>query len=295
MDRFSDRIGATKPKQIQHDDMDEDLRNTLWNFVYDLYKSEKGFEYWKRVALYMASHHLKKQMDYVPVRDYEARKWINSFFMKMDWYEVYNFIVFIVEHHDRMAIGVFVRSARTINHPKQKRNLIQTLNKILKREFSGFRFISGVLAPITNEVEIKEIESAIKTATEKMIQGASEHLSQALELLGKIPDPDYRNSIKESISAVESVAKQISGVEKAKSLEVPLNELSDKTYIHPALQEGFNRIYGYTSDEDGIRHSITEEESNAGFEEAQFMLVSCSAFVNFLIAKAEKAGLLEEE
>lgn len=31
------------------------------------------------------------------------------------------------------------------------------------------------------------------------------------------------------------------------------------------------------------------EESNLAFEDAKFMLVSCSAFVNYLVAKAAKA------
>lgn len=43
--------------------------------------------------------------------------------------------------------------------------------------------------------------------------------------------------------------------------------------------------------EDGIRHAILEEP-NVGFHEAKFMLVACSAFVNFLISKAEAASLL---
>jgi hypothetical protein len=295
MPRFSERIGAAKPKQIQYDDMDEDLRNSLWNYVYDIHENI-DYDYWtgliRRLALFFFKTPVDQISPYIDIK----REWIKAQFYSLNWYEAYDFIEFIVKNHDpTMVIGINLGYGPNSEHHSTQEDLIETFNFILKMEFSGFRFISGVLAPITNEIEIKEIESAIENANEKMIQGVQEHLSQALELLGKKPDPDYRNSIKESISAVGSVAKQISGKEKAASLVVPLKELNDKTDIHPALQEGFNRIYGYTSDEDGIRHSITEEESNAGFEEAQFMLVSCSAFVNFLIAKAEKAGLLEEE
>lgn len=49
-------------------------------------------------------------------------------------------------------------------------------------------------------------------------------------------------------------------------------------------------MYGYTSDEDGIRHSLLEE-STLKFMDAKFMLVSCSAFINFLIDKASEAGI----
>jgi hypothetical protein len=49
-------------------------------------------------------------------------------------------------------------------------------------------------------------------------------------------------------------------------------------------------MYGYTSDAQGIRHALMDEP-NLSFEDAKFMLVSCSAFVNYLIAKAAKAGI----
>ncbi|MBY0098678.1 hypothetical protein [Mesobacillus maritimus] len=60
--------------------------------------------------------------------------------------------------------------------------------------------------------------------------------------------------------------------------------------MHGALREGFLKIYGYTSDGDGIRHALIEEPS-LSFEDAKFMLVACSAFVNYLVVKSEKAGI----
>jgi len=49
-------------------------------------------------------------------------------------------------------------------------------------------------------------------------------------------------------------------------------------------------IYGYTSDEGGIRHAMLEEKI-IDFEDAKFMLVSCSAFINYLIMKSTKSGI----
>ena len=50
------------------------------------------------------------------------------------------------------------------------------------------------------------------------------------------------------------------------------------------------QLYGYTSDADGIRHALLDE-SDLDFEDAKFMLVSCSAFTNYLKGKAIKAGI----
>jgi len=102
-------------------------------------------------------------------------------------------------------------------------------------------------------------------------------------------NPDYRNSIKESISAVESLAKILSN-NASDTLGSALSKIKKKLKIHKALEQGFKNIYGYTSDDGGIRHALTEE-STSDAEDAMFMLVSCSAFINYLITKAHKADI----
>lgn len=69
-----------------------------------------------------------------------------------------------------------------------------------------------------------------------------------------------------------------------------MKEVEKKIELHPALKEAFNKLYGYTSNADGIRHALLEEDT-LDFEDAKFMLVSCSAFINYLHPKASKAGL----
>jgi hypothetical protein len=95
---------------------------------------------------------------------------------------------------------------------------------------------------------------------------------------------------KGGISAIESIVKQIFAKITA---EGALKELSKNIDIHKALQSGFIKLYGYSSDEDGIRHPILDQP-NVGFAEAKFMIVSCSAFVNFLISKVEAAGFFKK-
>jgi len=41
----------------------------------------------------------------------------------------------------------------------------------------------------------------------------------------------------------------------------------------------------------GIRHALVDG-SNYDSEDAKFMLISCSAFINYLVVKASKAGLV---
>ena len=60
--------------------------------------------------------------------------------------------------------------------------------------------------------------------------------------------------------------------------------------IHGAMKTAFEKLYGYTSDSGGIRHGSIEFV-NVASEDAKYMLVSCSAFVNYLTEKWIKYNL----
>jgi hypothetical protein len=225
---------------------------------------------------------LKVPVDELPYEDYECRRWLKDHFYKLKWYEVYDLIEFIVENHGQI-----------IRYPEHQRDELEELfNIIFEQELSGYRFISGKLAPISSPAEIAEISGAIEATGRAGLDGTHEHLRAALTLLGKKPEPDYRNSIKEAISAVESISKQLSG-SVGQGLSGALDELAKHVDIHGALKAGFIKLYGYTSDKDGIRHAILDQPT-VGFAEAKYMIVSCSAFVNYLILKAQQSGLMKK-
>ena len=172
---------------------------------------------------------------------------------------------------------------------KQKERLdefCKLLNIILENEYVGYRMIEGRFVPITDENEITSIEDACNNKFE----GVRAHISKAVGFIADRERKDCKNCIKESISAVESSCSIIVEDESA-TLGKAIKQLKDKGMeIHPALERAFLSFYGYTSDEGGIRHSEGMFESDVTFEEAKFMLVSCSAFVNYLTANYGKVG-----
>jgi hypothetical protein len=98
--------------------------------------------------------------------------------------------------------------------------------------------------------------------------------------------------MKESISAVEALCKILAKNDKA-TLAPALDAVTQKVQLHPKLREGFKAVYGYTSDDHGIRHAL-KDDGQPEEEDARFLLVSCSAFVNYLTEKARKNGLLSQ-
>src|SRR5690606_3218264 len=152
-----------------------------------------------------------------------------------------------------------------LNSQQETNNAIASLNNALEDHLSGYRFIENKIAPIVSSEEITSVKTAID---QEDLLGSSKHLQQALTLLSDRAKPDYRNSIKESICAVESAVRQMAGKPKA-TLRDAITELEKRQPLHPALREGILRIYGYTSDEEGVRHAM-QEEPDIGQSDAVF-------------------------
>lgn len=162
----------------------------------------------------------------------------------------------------------------------------RNFNTLFQQEYVGYRFISKRIVPITDELEIREIEQACKTP----FDGARTQLQKALGFLSDRENPDYKNSIKESISAVESVCKVIANKPKAELGDALKALIAEGYPIQGALKTGILALYGYTCEAGGIRHAERETESTVTFEEAKFMMVTCSAIVNYLVAEYGKHG-----
>ncbi len=287
--KFSDRIGITKSNTIiLLDSLSRELRNQLWNSfdIYYLLKSKKNPDhttlegsYLYNMAIKVWMYYLKHTIDTIPYFEKEFINGIRQYVLTKDWYEIYNFLDFCLDLADDTGID--------------KKNYIDFTNKLLKEELSGYRIIDDCFAPITNEEQLKSINDSIELAKDKSLNGVYSHISAALQFLStkEVNKTDkYRNSIKESISAVEALCNKLNN-KKSDGLKGAFSKLKTKVKIHSALEEGFIKLYGYTSDSDGIRHTIMEEP-DLDVEDAIYMLVTCSAFVHYLIQKAIKANLI---
>ncbi len=282
-------MGITpESKPIQLESIDQDLLNSLWNGIkihfldeiakYSQFSGDTEFEIFCKV---LWINFYKEPIDNIPSSHYDAEEIIKKRFFKYYWHQVYDFIEFIATlDYDEIIFS--------------NDNFIEFTNTVLEKENSAYRIIKGNVAPISNELEVGEIQEAIeKTKLLSSLNNVNVHLNAALVKLSDKENPDYRNSVKESISAVESIAKKLSE-NKKDSLSGALDKIKAKIQIHPSLEKGFKQIYGYTSDGDGIRHAL-KDDNNCTYDEAKFMLVTCSAFINFLVSKANKNGINLQE
>ena len=234
--KFSERKGYKAVRRaIQKEDMSDELRNSLWNLL-DVYVWRVEGFLWKQygkpeiddfsVSLWFS--YFKQPIDARPDRESGILAAIRKYFFAAPWFEVYDFLEWTLNKLDNTPLN-------------------DAVNAILERELAGFRFVGGVFTDVTDEAEIAALEEALN---DQEFPGVRGHLAAALRLMSDRKAPDYRNSIKESILAVESMAQSMSGKAKA-TLGDALAVLERRSALHPALRQGFSKLYGYTSHEGG--------------------------------------------
>ncbi|MFA6246255.1 MAG: hypothetical protein WC615_04900 [Mucilaginibacter sp.] len=279
MKSFSERMGITPTRvEIQRESIDDETKNALWNIAYLLYFDKLSFHISdnndpSRVLLnrlWMGYFH--RRYDDFPSAPLICEM-VKEVFIKSPWYEVFNVLEFILNNYelDQYHGGV--------NNPNNK-HFVENCNKTLERFLSAYRFIDFQISEISSSIEIESIEEALNNPSKPSVKI---HLKRALELFSDRTNPDYRNSIKESISAVEAYCKLITGEEKT-TLGKALAFIEKNHALHGSLKTAFNALYGYSSDAEGIRHALLEQ-SDLNQEDAKFILVTCSAFINYLTVK----------
>lgn len=268
--RFSQRIGKKDIKvSFQSEDIDDELKIRLWNIVdavFSTLKNENGIWFYKNLW----SEFLVKPITLIPVDMYrtvstsKCQKFLYEWFFECEWYEIYDLLEYLVG----------------TDNFKFRSSFVDDCNQALEMEVSSYRIINQKVVRINSELEIESIQQAIDESDGS--HSVNTHLKAALDLLSNRTNPDYRNSIKESISALEAFCKKIIGDDKA-TLGKVLTVLEKKHGLHPALKTSFTSLYGYTSDTSGIRHALTDDDKKViSFEEAKYILVSCSTFINYL-------------
>lgn len=281
---FSRRVGIVPEKEIQIQSMDSVLRNKLYNlFTRELENFYCENEICSRIMNNLGEIIYNSETD----KKVLFRRFQNQN-DEYPWYDVYDIMDFFLQEIMSIPDDIFEklfytdRFSGVIDKNRYLSLLSDLVNQVLEEEKSGYRIINNEICPITNEEEI----TAVTHAASNSFDTVRTHIQKALSLYSNRQNPDYENSIKESITAVESLCSIITGVTGSQAtLGKTIKHLKDNgIIIHSAMEEGFKKLYGYTSDADGIRHGGIDF-TNAPSEDALYMLISCSAFINYLTAK----------
>lgn len=265
MSTFSHRNGYIKI-DLKLEYVSEKLKNSIFGLFYakEFIPNFFGITLIEKMSIIMGIDYSFPLTEFVKSNN---AYYLKKFLMSQPWYIFFDFIE---------------KYLSLIDSDKKNEDIVKEFNKLFENDCSAYRIVNRIVVPITNESEISAINSAINTEFDSV----NIHISKSIALYANKKSPDYENSIKESISAVESMCCIIAN--KKTTLGDALKKLESKgIIIHHSLINAFNSLYGFTSDQGGIRHGSIEFK-NASMEDAKFMLVSCSAFINYLIEKLNK-------
>lgn len=282
MSTFSQRHGYQELRSIvQREDLDHETRLLIWNVVAVLREVFREPSYpdgtESTVLSAIWTWDLKEARDERPSDDAVWRR-LKEIIQGGDWWAVFDVIEALADSLDRYKTP-------TTEHMIEV--FVEALNGTLEQCLVGYRLIENKIVPIDSAVETSAVVDALESTN--TFEGARHHLNRAIELLADRQSPDYPNSIKESISAVESVCRKVTG---EGTLGAALKKLATAgVTIHPALESAWSKMYGWTSDADGIRHGGIDA-AVVDQSLARYMLATCAAFVSYVIESARKAGLV---
>ena len=285
---FSQRMNLAPVRNvIQVESLDSESRNALWNLIGPFLSDAATIpEVTVHIDIWTKFYHktydsvpaTRKQGEWNVARTTLYCRYFREQILNGKWNGCMDLVEFMANEKNRErwnAQGVDVFGEHHVYAPS-----VDEYNEVFSQYFIGYRFVSGVLSRITKESEIAAIESALGSCADAV----NEALSKSLLHLSSREKPDYAKSVQCSISAVESQCCILLGDERATLGEALRHLERDGIRLHGALKDAFVKLYGFTSDAGGIRHGSIQP-SDVDQDIAKFMLVTCSAFVNYLISK----------
>ena len=195
-----------------------------------------------------------------------------------------------LEHYRKFFLTASLNSCFDVlqmimQHPACPGEFVTEIQDVFQECQLAYRVDATTSTPVILPVASKEEGDALIRALRDLegtgLGGAAKHLREAGE---RIIGQDWPGSVQASIHAVESVAKQIAPGD-ADTLGTAIAALERQKGLHSALKRGFGALYGYTSDEPGIRHALLDDESQVTADEAIFMIGACAAFCSYLWRK----------
>lgn len=279
---FSQRQGyAPLPRPMRLDELSDDLRRDIWNVMREILISHFSVAYrfsneGCRLIERVLGHLWKKPEDEI-YAEYDAVldlfKTIileDSFSVVLDFVEIFSndvpYRARSSDFHTRIADS-FERHGAAYRFDISK---------------SPFQFF-----PCSSKEQGEATKQAIETISESGMEGAATHLRQAAD---HINARQFADSVSDSISAVESVARLIAP--ESSTLGEALKILEKKGLLdNRQLKNGFEKLYAYTNSEQGIRHALLEKDApHVGLDEAMFMFGACASFAAYLVNKQRQVA-----
>ena len=280
---FSQREGnAPLPEPMRLEHVSKDFRNLVWLAVDNAIQQDKYIDgYIGNASMFhIVFNYIVKVLhlphDHIEHTPSQHQELLRPTILK----ENYDFVLTLVE---------FI-----LRHSRCTQKLQENLENAFQDVPLAYAIqtINGVptIVPRFSEESGAATQQAVETIEQKGPAGAKTHFHAAAKAVN---EKRYADAVRESIHAVESVARTID-LNAGNTLGPALDSLEKAGVLnHRALKEGFSKLYGYTNDENGIRHALLEEGAAAvDLDDAVFMFGACASFAAYLVNRHKQVTSL---
>ena len=263
---YSQRHGLSPLPQLSPPgELPQDARTAIWNVLYVCIVDRTALRHWSLPVLktVFLSYFREK------INHYRAQETLRR-------------IDAVIESGETPQVLDLVEMI--LRHPASPRVVQRAMAGAFENSCIAYRISltrDPTIVPISNEEMAVVTLAALANIERSGSIAATSHLKTAM---GLIRQGDHPGAIRESVHAVESLARGLSP--GSESLSEALTAIEKNTSLHPALRKAMTALYGYASDEQGVRHALLDQaEPNVEAHEASLVFGVCSVFCGYLAAR----------
>ena len=212
------------------------------------------------------------------------------------WWAVLEFIEFVLDipvGSDAPIVWITPGGLRTGPNMGSgaREHFVSSLTSTLSEMNVGYRLLpTGKFVNVHSDEEVEEIGKACSGPFAE----ARTHMENAVADFRNTDQPNHANTVKEAISAVESIVKELTGKEDIKA---GLHQLAEKGIVpdirpHPNGDKPFvtalEKYWTYANATS--RHGRKKGVEPPDRDTARFLLVTCATLVNYITTRHLAAG-----
>lgn len=203
----------------------------------------------------------------------------------LGWGKVYDFCERLHSHLAR-DVGYHWNDEYQVTTPKRdvQAFIAEELQRLFLEEGLAFEFADGLVRRRGRKHTLDVSTKAQVVLGDARLAGARKHYEKAMQFFRNPAKPDYENTVKEAVCAVEAAGKALFPVAKAATLgDLSRWLVTTKDVSVPkALGQTFTGIYAYRSGGDGVGHGGAEG-GPATVKVAEFVLAICASQIIYLV------------
>jgi len=288
---FSARNGT------QHRHIDSEFpataRNGVLHLLFDLV-SKHYVHGWAEIATELQRIARLPPSDYESPRVSKIRKARED--AELAWEKAYDFCERLYGH---LACEVAYYDDDGRHVVKTSRGEVQAyieseIQRIFSEEGLAFEFSDGIVRRSGRKHTVDMASRAHVVLGAARLESARKHYNKALQFFRNPSKPDFENSVKEAVCAVEAAGKALFPTARASTLGDLAKWLATAkdVSVPKALCSTITAVYTYRSGGDGVGHGGTSGGA-ATAEVAEYMLAVCASQVIYLVdlANAQEGNI----